>query len=378
MEVPQLVEKFKNSPYLIGMGAGKLSKRFKCKKEDIYEARKLIKDGIDTKTKEESKIKGRIKSRWQNAAGVWLESYKFDKQEEDILDIEGILSKIDFSDIPEIKIDKITTSNFNINIYLSDQHIGAKVENGLYTNYFDADIYIERMNKVFTAIVEKSLIYKKFKTINIYFLGDTFDGQDGYTVKRTHQLPQNMSNNEAFELALDVNMKFIDKLAISGITSSINVYCVSDSNHGGSMDYYLFKSLQQIIKYKYPDIDFKIANKFIDSIKIGKHTFLYTHGKDGKDMKFGLPLYLTDKIENFINQYIDNYDIENEYIHFIKGDLHQNSISPGKKFRYRNVPSLFGSSGWIMKNYGNTKPGVGYDLFIDSKEDVNSGVITFK
>ena len=45
MTVEQLVELFREKPYLPIMGAGKLSKRLHCSKSDIYEARRIFRQG---------------------------------------------------------------------------------------------------------------------------------------------------------------------------------------------------------------------------------------------------------------------------------------------------------------------------------------------
>lgn len=401
MQFEDIVRKFIDNSCYLTNGAGLLSTKWNVSKETVKnakkEARKRLENIADYGTeyapkdvafgkntsivegisadelKEISKPEGKLVKKWFNGK-TWCESRSYEGA--DGINIDDILKNFDFNIVPTY-LEKITPKNgYILSIYLSDQHIGAKVENGLYTNYFDADIYSNRMNKVLKSIIEKSVEFGGFEQINIFYLGDTFDGQDGFTVKRTHNLPQNMSNNEAFELGLDVNLKFITNVVENKVTNNIKVFCVQDSNHGGSMDFYLFKALQKVLKYKYPEIEFTIADKFIDYMTVGIHTFLYTHGKDGKDMKHGLPLDLNDKTEVFINQYIDNFRLSGN-ISVIKGDLHQDALSTGKKFRYRNVPSLFGSSGWIMKNYGNTKPGVGYDIFKKDSPDIMGGVIQF-
>ena len=230
------------------------------------------------------------------------------------------------------------------------------------------------MNKVFIEIAKLNMLYK-FKQINIFFLGDTFDGQDGFTVKRTHELPQNMSNDECFEVGLYTNKVFLERLFKSGMSSSYGVFFVRESNHGGDMDLYLFKALKLWIETAYPQVQVEIAKRFIDHVTLGNHTIIYTHGKDNRDMKNGLPLDLNDKTENYINDYIRYYGIKGNVL-AIKADLHQDALSNGKQFSYRNVPSLFGSSKWIMSNYGNTEPGVAYDILTDAKRPI-MGVIEF-
>ena len=316
------------------------------------------------------------KSKWQTAAGEWRESYQYTNEENNTIDFESILNKV-FSDskiepeyLPKVKV----TTDYQLNIYLADQHIGAEVDHGLYHNYFDKKVYRDRMNKVFIEIAKLNMLYK-FKQINIFFLGDTFDGQDGFTVKRTHELPQNMSNDECFEVGLYTNKVFLERLFKSGMSSSYGVFFVRESNHGGDMDLYLFKALKLWIETAYPQVQVEIAKRFIDHVTLGNHTIIYTHGKDNRDMKNGLPLDLNDKTENYINDYIRYYGIKGNVL-AIKADLHQDALSNGKQFSYRNVPSLFGSSKWIMSNYGNTEPGVAYDILTDAKRPI-MGVIEF-
>lgn len=323
----------------------------------------IVEDVSSDELKEISKQEGKLKSKWFNGK-TWCESYDYTKEDVNTINFESILTKV-FVDAKlsnEPLTNLVVSSDYNLNVFLADQHIGASVEHSLYSNYFDKVVYKNRMNKVFMWIVEQAQIYGGFKNITIFFLGDTFDGQDGFTVKRTHDLPQNMSNEECFEVGLYTNKVFLERLFKSGLGASYGVYYVRESNHGGSMDYFLFTALDMWIKTSYPEVTSKIGKSFIDHVEIDGTTFIYTHGKDNKDMKSGLPLNLDAKAENFINQYIYENNIKGN-IRFIKADLHQNALNEGKLFTYRNVPSLFGSSKWIMSNYGVTEPGVGVEIF---------------
>lgn len=78
-----------------------------------------------------------------------------------------------------------------------------------------------------------------------------------------------------------------------------------------------------------------------------------------------LPLTLDIKTENFINEYLDSKHISGNIV-FVKGDLHQSAITYGRRFTYKSVSSLFGSSEWIHKNFGNTPWGCDYSI-VDNK-----------
>ena len=402
MNFEEIVNKFVEKPCRITTGAPSLSKRWGVALDLVYQARAVAKDILKNKeefgteyhpedvsfkvTSKEARNKlievitsespnWKPKSKWQTAGGEWRESFQYN-EENNTIDFESILNNV-FSDskiepeyLPKVKV----TTDYQLNIYLADQHIGAEVDHGLYHNYFDKKVYRDRMNKVFIEIAKLNMLYK-FKQINTFFLGDTFDGQDGFTVKRTHELPQNMSNDECFEVGLYTNKVFLERLFKSGMSSSYGVFFVRESNHGGDMDLYLFRSLKLWIETAYPQVQVEIAKRFIDHVTLGNHTIIYTHGKDNRDMKNGLPLDLNDKTENYINDYIRYYGIKGNVL-AVKADLHQDALSNGKQFSYRNVPSLFGSSKWIMSNYGNTEPGVAYDILTDAKRPI-MGVIEF-
>jgi hypothetical protein len=402
MNFEEAVEKFVESPCRLTTGVPSLSKRWNIDLDTLYAAKASAKDILKNKeqfgteynpkdvalqhnyenplTPEEcfKKEDGRLKSKW-GSEGNWKYSYDYSQSTASQINYEEILNKVFNSEekVAQVIYKEEKSSEYLLNIYLADQHIGAMVEHSLYPNYFDKHVYRDRMNKVAIEVAKLNSLYH-FKQINIFFLGDTFDGQDAFTVKRTHNLPQNMSNEECFEVGLYTNKIFLERLFASKLADKYTVHFVRESNHGGDMDLYLFKALKMWMDGSYSKdfVEAKIANSFIDNVTFGDHTFIYTHGKDNKDMKNGLPLNLDPKTEVFINQYIYEKNLKGN-IHCIKADLHQDAFNASKLFSYRNVPSLFGSSKWIMSNYGLTEPGVGYDIFCDGKKTPTRNIIEF-
>jgi hypothetical protein len=380
MEISQIVEKFFEKNWLIGSGASKIANYLGCTKEEVYEARKEYYKQLEYKEEVVTVQKpvGKLKSRWQNASGEWLESYRFDNEEEESIDMVSELLNGFKLAVKEVETrydynpEKLSGGKI-LNIYLSDQHIGASVETGLYSNKFDSQVFKERMFIIFDTIMDIQKSYRLSK-LNVIFLGDTFDGMDGLTVKRTHDLPQNMSNKECFETFISTHISFFDALIDYEVADSYGVYFQPNSNHGGDMDYMGFKAIEMWLNQKYPFVKTKIFDKFIGLIKEGFHTFMITHGKDQRDMKFGLPLHINDKAELYINQFIDMNRLNGE-LHFVKGDLHQSATEYCKKFRYKNVGSIFGSSSWIMANFGYTRPMCNYDIFDETNPSIIEGVI---
>lgn len=87
-----------------------------------------------------------------------------------------------------------------------------------------------------------------------------------------------------------------------------------------------------------------------------------------------LPLTLDVKTENFINEYLDNKQIFGNKVVFVKGDLHQSSTTYGRRFTYKSVGSLFGSSEWIHKNFGNTLACTDYSI-VDGAKIIDGRIV---
>jgi hypothetical protein len=329
-----------------------------------------------TKPKEE----GKLVKKW-GSKGNWKYSYDYSQSTAPQINFEEILNKVFNSEekVAEMVYKEAKKSNneYCENIYITDAHVGMDVSYSTYSNFFDKKIYRDRMDTILIDTAERVSQYGKFNTINVDYLGDIFDGQDGYTVKRTHKLPQNMSNAEAFEVGLYTNKVFLERLFTSNFADNYSIHFVRESNHGGDMDLYLFKALQLWVNTKFPNVEVTIAKRVVDHYIIGGHAFIYAHGKDNTDMKNGWPLTITPAIETYIDQYIKEYKLYEYFVHVISGDLHQDATTNSKLFRYRKVPALAGSSKWIMSNFGLTEPGVGIDIYRLNKKNVIQGVIEF-
>ena len=72
-------------------------------------------------------------------------------------------------------------------LYLSDIHIGAKVDGELYENNWNE----QELNNRLDSIVNNVASFGNFDTITIAMLGDHLDGMDQMTSRRDHTLPQN-------------------------------------------------------------------------------------------------------------------------------------------------------------------------------------------
>lgn len=289
--------------------------------------------------------------------------------------VKDMLKDINTSDIIPftIKKEKVDDEQAMV-VYLSDQHVGAMTEhNSIYQNEYNEEEFNNRLRKVLEGIKKQSEIFGRFDKIVIANLGDCLDGFNAQTTRGGHILPQNMDNRKQFTVYVDGMLKFFETLYEMNLSNNIDFISVGNDNHSGSFGYIANKTLEYILSEKYPEMNVRVFEKFIEHLSYGKHTFILTHGKDEKDRKHGFPLYLDNKTEIYFNEYLDVHRIDSLMKHVIKGDLHQTSTCYGKRFRYKNVASLYGSSDWIHNNFGYTKPSVDYDIVSKNSEDFFEG-----
>lgn len=307
----------------------------------------------------------KLKSKWQvqTPDGIqWLESYKATEVNEfDITDVLSTVTPFKF----EKQYRTLTDNNLIGLYYLADEHIGAEVSGSMYEAPYNKDVFANRLNTIFNSIVQHSKTYGMFKHLIIGNLGDSIDGLNGLTTRGGHILPQNMDIKEVFNTYISYHAGFLTALLNANVCENLYYVAVSDTNHGGDIEYICHKSLQYMMMNT--PVKFDIMTNFMEHFIIGNNCFIFTHGKDKTDRKRNMPLVLNDNVENFIKQYIDINGLSAYNISVIKGDLHQSASQKGKFFRYRNTASLFGSSKWAMINFGYTKPMCDYDIIINDE-----------
>lgn len=255
-------------------------------------------------------------------------------------------------------------------IYLSDMHIGAYNSNeGVYENPYDEQEVVKRLNKVFNRISN----IKEIDQLVIFNLGDAIDGYNSKTTRESssHILPQNMSNKEQCQVYIRVMTNFFNNIQNTIKYNELKFYSVGHSNHGGDFEYSINIALSHILDSK--GISSVISSKPLDFFKLGNKTIVYGHGKDNSDQFKNFPLTVNEKLENYMNEYLYMNDIHGEVL-VVKGDLHQSATTRGKRFIYKSVSSLFGSSNWIHANFGFTPWGCDYSI-IDYEGNIVDGLI---
>jgi hypothetical protein len=307
---------------------------------------------------------------WDNMAGDQRFSISTKKSWHEALGLQSIDEALDsiktkFKD--EIKPVKIKVEEKDnrkaLFIYLADLHIGAKTSNNsLFPNEYNSVIFKERLHHTLVTIKQNKEFFGVFDALYIVNLGDALDGYNAQTTRGGHTLPQNLDNNEQLDTFFEVHKDLFDSIVSLNAAKRIEYIACTNCNHSGNFGYAANRMLDIYLSLKYPDIKRTIVTKFIDHIQYGQHTFMFTHGKDDKDMKFGLPASLNEKTENYINAYIHYHRIQTPAIHLVKGDLHLSAKQSGKIFRYKNVLSLYGSSKWVQTNFMVNKCGYNYEI----------------
>jgi hypothetical protein len=325
----------------------------------------------------------KLSQYWSKEKGNgWQVSAMFTRIKNEELDsetVEQILNKVflknDFETYEPITVKHNDKALF---VYLSDKHIGAMTKSdSMYNNEYNREVFKSRLNLVYDKILKTVSMFGAFDSIYVCDLGDAVDGWNGYTTRGGHKLPQNMSNKEVFETYVEEHKSFFDTLFQSGFANNYKVITQTNDNHGGDFSYISAKALQYYIEGKY-DAEFILMEKYLEHFEYGNHIFIFTHGKDNEDRKFGLPLQLNDKTEVFINRYIEYHKLDkSKNIHLIKGDLHNESQQVVEAFRYRNVLSMYGASKWIHTNFGPGIAGASFDVIEKDTNDIYSFYLKF-
>jgi hypothetical protein len=254
------------------------------------------------------------------------------------------------------------TNKRALKVTISDDHVGLEPNpngNALFNYEYNADVYANSYGKVYQSIIKEYTTYGTFDLLLLDNLGDEQDGWNGLTTRGGHQLPQNMTNAEVFETCIDVKIQLIKKLVESKVAKKIILRKVVNDNHSGDFGHTINIAVKKICDLLFDKdlVQVETLERFLEHRVYGDHCFILTHGKDKKQMFKGLPLQLNDKTINYINDYINFYEIKSKYIHVEKGDLHQLGYNKCSTFDYRNFMSFAPPSSWVQHNFGDCYSG---------------------
>ena len=203
-------------------------------------------------------------------------------------------------------------------------------------------------------------------------LGDFMDGYNGMTTRGGHELPQNMDNQKAFDVALTFKITLVD--ALVQYYDKIEIVNICNDNHSGAFGYIVNSAFKSYIELKYKNVSVINQRKFIDHYLVQNRCFILTHGKDDKSLKFGFKPHLDAVQIEKIKNYIDEYKLHCYQIEFSKGDSHQLlfDLTSSTAFEYQNFGAFSPPSDWVKVNFKNTKSSFTTFNYYVSQKTINN------
>lgn len=376
---------------LLGLTHSTFRNRYRLTQEQIekvYEHRGLREEdtsGIMEACKEHGVSIKDSDMMWLKSKGasIRIKNPYFEKKEDaEVVDILGnFLAKFE-SLLKPIDITVVNDNQVGLfdRLVLTDTHIGmAPNQDGysLYGGKWDEYEVFLRMNEILYHVSKN----QKSKTLYIDDLGDFFDGFDGKTVRREHDLPQNMDNQKAFDVGFEFKRTMIEGLL--NIYEEIICHNVCESNHSASFDYIVNSAIKTYMEACHKGrVEVYNHRKFIEHYNVGKYVFILSHGKDSKNLKFGFKPHLDAIQELKINNYIDEHFLfqQGVTIEFSKGDSHQYLFdnSTSDRFNYYNYPALSPSSNWVQTGFKKGKSGVIFFNYNEEGKSINELFFNWK
>lgn len=424
MTFEQLKQKFIDSPYLLEMGAGKLSAQFGVTRDDIYKAKaevrseqnryqsqpifhkleeilntpkytgsertsesevKKFESGKPLSPKEIEELAGvdnintYVARVWEKLQtnGVWTYSIDIRYRTKDFYSKDELKEKLKelMPDVKPFPLPLVAdVQDKALLIVLADEHVGAINT----TNLFGSEglSYSEKLSAILTEV---RLLNSNFEEVHIISLGDQLNGWNSQTTRGGHEV-KSLSNKEQFDGYVKARVKFYDQLFSSGISENYFVHDVENSNHSGSgFSYMANQALNMYLEAKFPQVLQMSINDALDGFEYGNHLILMGHGKDEKYQKKPMPAVLDAKTDLFLYDFLQSraYSPYEKHVTFYKGDLHQHGLQIGRFGRYVNVQSVIGNSDYGDINYGNTKSGALLEIIDKHSYRVRSQPIWF-
>jgi hypothetical protein len=240
----------------------------------------------------------------------------------------------------------------------TDVHVGMDASReglALYAQKWDSQALMDRVTEMAKFIIQN----KKSDHLILDELGDFMDGWNAQTTRGGHALPQNMTNEQAFEHGLEAKLMLIDMLQDE--YSSIICNNICEDNHAGAFGYVVNAAFQKIINSRFHHVAVVNHQRFMNHYVINKCGFIITHGKDSRNLKFGFKPVLDPAAIDKISQYIrHNRELRSCLnIEFSKGDSHQAlfDMCSSDEFDYYNYPAFSPSSEWVQTNFKKGRSG---------------------
>lgn len=269
------------------------------------------------------------------------------------------VNKVDFeklfTDVPKIEVTKVKKKDYKgefDKLVFTDVHVGMDASDkgrNMYNTEWNKTILFERL----TEMVNFTLAKQESKILYISDLGDFLDGFNGNTTRGGHSLPQNMSNQEAFDVGFMFKVRLLEALAPH--YELIVMRNVCNDNHSGDFAYFVNQAVKSYINTQLKNVQIINQTSFIDWELVGNYCFVSTHGKDTHNLKFGFKPKIDPNQVNKIVGYLNTQQLLNKgyEIIFEKGDSHLYLFDSATSdvFKYYNYPAFSPSSNWVATNF---------------------------
>ena len=281
----------------------------------------------------------------------------------DSLDYESIIKRLTKKYVykQNVKLKMTPYKGFDVLTY-ADVHIGMDTDSqgkAMYATLWDKDTILKSCD----SMIDSVLSNQNGNTLIVDELGDFLDGYNSQTTRGGHHLPQNMTNEQAFDCALEFKIRLLDGLVSSYRSITFNNIC--NDNHAGSFGYFVNKAFKEYAELKYDSVNVVNHPYFLNHYMIedrGKKIgFVITHGKDDSTLKFGFKPQLDSKGMEKLDQYCKQNELYKkcDLIVIKKGDSHQAlfDMCTSDDFYYFNYHALSPSSQWVQNNFKKGRRG---------------------
>jgi hypothetical protein len=269
------------------------------------------------------------------------------------------VNKVDFeklfTDVPKIEVTKVKKKDYKgefDKLVFTDVHVGMDASDkgrNMYETEWNKAMLFYRL----TEMVNFTLAKQESKILYISDLGDFLDGFNGNTTRGGHSLPQNMSNQEAFDVAFMFKVRLLEALAPH--YELIVMRNVCNDNHAGDFAYFVNQAVKSYINTQLKNVQIINQTSFIDWELVGNYCFVSTHGKDTHNLKHGFKAKIDPNQVNKIVGYLNTQQLLNKgyEIIFEKGDSHLYLFDSATSdvFKYYNYPAFSPSSNWVATNF---------------------------
>lgn len=290
----QVLQAFKDSPYLLRMGAGKLAKQLKAEIEDIYEAKNLYRATKNKFINEACEAAGidanQVKSFWFKNKGVSI-NVRGEKEDISSLKDEIIEEMKEYSPVYPKLIRNKSKDGHLLVIDPADIHIGKLASSFEIGEEYNNQIAIKRVKEGVQGLLDKSIGFNIDKIL--FIIGNDILHIDSPKRVTTSGTPQD-TDGMWYDNFLLAKQLYVD--VIEMLLPLANVHVQYDpSNHDYTNGFFLADTLRTWFRNN-ENITFNTSIAHRKYFVYGSNLIATTHGDGAKEAD--LPLLMAQEAAN--------------------------------------------------------------------------------